>query len=151
MPQKLPLDTLIELAQGRTDQAARRLGELQQGEARAQEQLGLLVKYREEYLQRLHSRMQDGLSATSLRDYQQFLQTLEGAIEQQRRLASQAGTRLAQGRTDWQDQRRRLGSFETLADRARLQEQAQAQRREQREGDERSAIRFHLRSSAPAN
>ncbi|WBY00614.1 flagellar export protein FliJ [Ramlibacter tataouinensis] len=151
MSSKLPLDTLIELASERTDQAARRLAELLKAQAGAAEKLALLQQYRDEYLARLHERMRAGLPASELRNFQLFVATLDGAIEQQRALAQQAEARLAQGRSHWQDSRRRLGAFDTLAGRMRSQQALAAGRQEQREGDERSATRFQLRSSAFAS
>jgi flagellar FliJ protein len=147
MSKKLPLDTLIELASERTDQAARRLADLLKAQLSASGKLALLHQYRDEYLAQLHQRMQAGLPASELRNFQQFVVTLDGAIEQQRALAQQAEARLAQGRSDWQDNKRRLGAFDTLAGRMRSQQALAAGKQEQREGDERSATRFHLRSS----
>jgi flagellar FliJ protein len=150
MPTRLPIDTLIDLAQDRTDQAARRLGELLRVQASAAEKLAMLRQYRDEYLGQLQDRMQAGMSASELRNYQQFIGTLGGAIEQQRRLADQAEARLTQGRTDWQASKRRLGSYDTLAERIRQQQAAAAGKREQRDGDERSALRLRLRPAVLA-
>ncbi len=110
-----------------------------------------MLQYRDEYLAQLNERMRTGLPASELRNFQLFVATLDGAIEQQRALARQAEARLAQGRSDWQDSRRRLGAFDTLAERSRSQQALAAGRQEQREGDERSATRFHLRTSAFAS
>jgi flagellar FliJ protein len=147
MTRKLPLDTLIDLASERTEQAARRLAELLKGHAGAADRLAVLLRYREEYLAQMHERMCAGLGASQLRNYHQFVATLDGAIEQQRKVARQADVRLAEGRSDWQANKRRLGAFDTLAARARRDEAIADGRREQREGDERAATRFHLRSS----
>lgn len=148
MTSKLPLATLIELASERTDQAARRLAELLKAQAGVAERLALLQQYRDEYVARFEDRLRAGLSVSQLQNFQGFVATLDGAIEQQREMARQAEARLAQGRTDWQASKRRLGAFDTLAARARQQEALAAGRQEQREGDERSATRFHLRTSA---
>jgi flagellar FliJ protein len=151
MPTKLPIDTLIDLAEGRTDQAARRLGELLKAQASASDKLVMLRQYRDEYLGQLQARMAEGMSSSELRNFQLFIATLGGAIEQQRRLAMQAESRLEQGRTDWQSSKRRLGSFDTLANRIRQQQAIAAGRQEQREGDERSAQRLRLGSSVLAS
>jgi flagellar FliJ protein len=148
MTRKLPLDTLIDLASERTEQSARRLADLLKAQAGAAERLGVLLRYREEYLALMHERMCAGLSALQMRNFQQFVATLDGAIEQQRKLARQAETRLAEGRSDWQANKRRLGAFDTLAARARQEEALAEGRREQRESDERAATRFRQGSSA---
>jgi flagellar FliJ protein len=148
MPQKLPLATLIELAQNKTDEATRRLGQLQNAHTSAAGKLEMLLQYREEYLDQLNGQMQGGVAAAYLRNFQHFIGTLDGAIEQQRALTLQADTRLGQGRSDWQHNKRRLTSFDTLADRARQQEMIAVGKNEQRDSDERSARQFYLRATA---
>lgn len=147
MPQKLPLATLIELAQRKSDEATRRLGELQNAHLSATQKLEMLLQYRQEYLDQLHGQMQGGVPSAYVRNFQNFIGTLNGAIEQQRALTLQADTRLGHGRSDWQHTKRRLNSFDTLADRVRQQDMLASNKKEQRESDERSARQFYLRSA----
>ena len=147
MPNKLPLATLIELAQNKTDEATRRLGRLQTAHTSAAEKLEMLQRYRQEYLDQLQVQMGAGVSAAQLRNFRNFIATLDAAIEQQRAVTAQAGTRLDDGRGDWRSSQRRLNSFDTLAGRARQQETALIHKREQRDSDERSARQFTLRTS----
>ena len=151
MPEKLPLATLIELAQTKTDEATRRLGQLQNAQISASAKLEMLVQYRQEYMEQFNAQMQGGLSASQVRNFQNFIGTLDDAIEQQRALTLQATARLGHGRTDWQSSKRRLSSFGKLADRARQFELAVANKKEQRDSDERSARQFFLRSTALAD
>lgn len=151
MSNKLPLAMLIELAQNKTDAATRRLGQLQNAHTSAAEKLELLLQYRQEYLDQLQSQMRAGVASAQLRNFQHFIGTLDDAIEQQRALTSQANTRLAYGRGDWQHTKRRLNSFDTLADRVRQQEITALNKREQRDSDERTARQFYLRASTLAN
>lgn len=151
MPEKLPLATLIELAQTKTDEATRRLGQLQNAQTSASAKLDMLLQYRQEYLEQFNGQMQAGLTASQVRNYQNFIGTLDGAIDQQRALTLQASTRLGHGRTDWRNNKRRLSSFGTLADRVRQFELGVANKKEQRESDERSARQFFLRSTAAAD
>jgi flagellar FliJ protein len=147
MPNKLPLATLIELAQNKTDEATRRLGQLQTAHTSAAEKLEMLQRYRQEYLDQLQVQMGAGVPAAQLRNFRNFIATLDAAIEQQRAVTVQADTRLATGRGDWQNSQRRLNSFDTLAGRVRLQEMAVQNKREQRDSDERSARQFYMRAS----
>ena len=147
MANKLPLATLIELAQSKTDEAARRLGQLQNAHTSAAEKLELLLQYRQEYLDQLQVQLRDGVASAHLRNFQHFIGTLDDAIEQQRALTLQADTRLAHGRGDWQHSKRRLNSFDTLADRVRQQEMIALNKREQRDSDEHTARQFYLRST----
>lgn len=147
MPSKLPLATLIELAQNKTDEASRRLGQLQTAHTSAADKLDLLQQYRQEYLDQLQVHLQDGVAAANLRNFQQFISTLDAAIEQQRAVTSQADSRLALGRSDWRHTKHRLNSFDTLAQRVHQQEMVDLNRREQRDSDERTARQFYLRAS----
>ena len=147
MTNKLPLTILIELAQSKTDEAARRLGQLQNAHTSAADKLQMLVEYRQEYLDQMQQQMLGGLSAAQLRNFQNFIATLDGAIAQQRALTLQADARLAHGRTDWQYTKRRLSSFDTLANRAHQQDLIILSKRDQRDSDERAARQFSLRSA----
>ena len=147
MTNKLPLIILIELAQSKTDEAARRLGQLQNAHTSAADKLQMLVEYRQEYLDQMQQQMRGGLSAAQLRNFQNFIATLDGAIAQQRALTLQADARLAHGRTDWQYTKRRLSSFDTLANRAHQQDLLILSKRDQRDSDERAARQFSLRSA----
>ncbi|MDI1238103.1 MAG: flagellar export protein FliJ [Polaromonas sp.] len=151
MPNKLPLATLIELAQNKTDEATRRLGQLQNAHTSAAGKLEMLLQYRQEYLVQLQQQMQAGLSSSHVRNFQNFISTLDGAIEQQRALTVQADTRLAHGRGDWQNNKRRLNSFDTLANRVRQQEMVRLGKKEQRDSDERTSRQFYLRAGTVAD
>lgn len=149
MTRKLPLGMLIDLAHTQTDDAARRLGTLQSAHLSASQKLELLLQYRQDYQDQLDALMRDGLPSSQWRNYRNFLGTLDGAIEQQRAIATQTESRLDNGRIDWQQQKRRLSSFDTLAERVRAQEMMAANKREQRDSDERAARKFFDRASHP--
>lgn len=141
MSHKQPLDTLIELAQTRTDEAAKRLGVLQNAERSASQQLELLLAYRQDYATRLQAQMCRGLSAARWGNFQHFLATLDQAIARQRTAVDQASGLLERGRGEWQQQRRRLNAFDTLAERRLRLALATLAKREQRDSDERAARR----------
>lgn len=149
MPQRLPLETLTDLARTQTDDAARRLGALQSAQLSAAQKLDMLVQYRRDYDLQLQALMSQGLPTAKWRNYQAFLGTLDGAIEQQRAIVVQADKRLDHGRSDWQHQKRRLNSFDTLAERVRRQELLAQAKREQRDSDERSARKYFDRAANP--
>jgi len=150
MTRRLPLDTLSELARTQTDESARRLGQLQSAQLSALQKLDLLVQYRQDYQEQLlHTLTNNGLSTGQWRNFQNFLATLDGAIEQQRAIVEQASARLDHGRVDWQQNKRRLNSFDTLAERVRQQELMVQAKREQRDSDERSARKFFDRGVHP--
>ena len=149
MAQRLPLEMLTDLARTQTDESAKRLGMLQNAQLSASQKLDMLTKYRQDYVEQLQALMSEGLATAKLRNYQAFLVTLDGAIEQQRAIVAQALTRLDHGRDDWRNNKRRLNSFDTLAERVRRQELMAQAKREQRESDERAARKFFDRASHP--
>jgi flagellar export protein FliJ len=136
MPSKLPLDTLIEMARDSTDKAARVLGELSAQRQHAARQLEMLREYRQDYLQRLQSALQSGLSAADCHNYQRFIATLDEAIAQQLVALERADAQLADGRLAWQREKRRLSSFDTLLGREQRAQAVRDMRREQRANDE---------------
>ena len=148
MPQKLPLDLLIELARDKTDDSARRLGALQSAQLSARQKLEILTQYRHDYHAQLQKLMQQGVSNSQWLNYQDFLATLDGAISQQRAAAQQAALRLEHGRSEWHQNKRRLNSFDTLAERAQRQAQQVQAKREQRDSDERAARQFFVAKQA---
>jgi len=147
MPSQLPLDTLIGLAKESADDAARVLGRLNAERNHAEQQLSMLQEYRQDYLARLQAAMQAGMSAADCHNYQRFIATLDDAIGQQAAVLRQADSHLAQGRTHWQQQQRRLNSFDALAQRERRAQAIVQTRREQRASDE-FAARMALRQAS---
>lgn len=134
-----PFATLTELARHRTDEASRRLGELQRAQLGAGEQLRLLLNLRSDYLAQLAQKMALGLTMDQLRNFQQFIAMLDEAIALQAGHTEQAAQRLSDGRQAWQHSARRLGAFDTLAGRLQRQALEARSRGEQRDTDERAA------------
>ncbi|EWM44819.1 flagellar export protein FliJ [Bordetella holmesii 70147] len=133
------MDMLISLAKDSTDEAARELGRLNAARSNAERQLTMLHDYRQDYLKRLQDAMVAGMPAADCHNYQRFIGTLDDAIGQQTNVLQKADMQLLQGRLDWQREKRKLSSFDTLAERdARSRAMTEA-RREQRANDEISA------------
>ena len=132
------LDTLIELAQTRTDDAARRLGALNAKGTDMQAKLTLLIQYSDEYRTRFQMLAQQGLAASDLRNYYEFLNKLDDAIVQQREALKLMHQRVAAGETDWRSAKRVLSSYDTLVRRQTRAEAVRAAKLEQRETDEHS-------------
>lgn len=139
MPSQLPLDMLIGLAKDSTDEAARELGRLSAERNNAEQQLNMLQDYRQDYLQRMQTAMQSGMSAADCHNYQRFIATLDDAIGQQRHVLLPVEAPVVQVRLNWQQQKRKLNSFDTLAQRESRTQALLEARREQRVNDEYSA------------
>ncbi|PWF21174.1 flagellar export protein FliJ [Corticimicrobacter populi] len=142
-----PLDTLINLAQKRTESAVRSLGELQTQRNQAGHQLEALYDYKQDYRQRLQNAMRNGVPAAHYQNYEQFLTVLDNVIDQQHKVVLTADQQLEQGREQWRQAKRKLDSFDTLVQRQQKTIALQQQRREQRQTDEQS-IRAYLRAGA---
>lgn len=139
MQRETPLDTLINLAQEKVDEAGRALSELGEQRRNAQNQLSTLDTYRSDYTRRLQSTTEGGVSASNYHNFRHFIATLDEAISQQNTIIAQIDTRIEAGRRQWHDEKRRLSSYETLKARQVRQLQYREQRREQRASDEISA------------
>ncbi len=134
-----PLNTLADLAQDSTDKAARELGRLQGLRTQAEQQLNALTQYRHEYRARMQAIAAEGMTSSRWHDFSRFLDSLDHAIRQQNAALAKAEADLLAGRANWQQQKRRLNSFDTLIARAETREQQISARREQRANDEYAA------------
>jgi len=139
MANRLPLQTLIDLARSDVDEAARELARLNNQRDSAERQLTMLRDYRQDYLEKLQSAMQTGLAAADCHNYQRFIATLDDAIAQQADVLRHVEQQAQAGRERWQQTQRKLNSFETLQTRAQARTAA---RREQRANDEYAARLF---------
>ena len=141
MAARFHLQPLLDLAQTRTDDAARQLGELVAAERDLAQKLKMLEDYREEYHGRFMQAARDGLSPDALRNYGAFIGRLDEAINAQRRIVDQSRHRTAEGQQAWLVQRNRLKAFDTLSQRHQLGQLRDEARQEQKMTDEHAARR----------
>jgi flagellar protein FliJ len=146
MAKHFPIKTLIELAQDDVDAAAQRLGRAQREASEVQAQLDALVRYRDEYHARFNATAQSGMPAGNMRNFQAFIDTLDAAIEQQRKLLQAANARVEAAKPEWQRHKQKLGSYEVLQARGDAAEAQQLARREQRDADEHAARILRMRA-----
>jgi flagellar FliJ protein len=130
------MQILIELAQSRTDDAARRLGALNTQRSELENQLQLLIQYRDEYCRRYEDSVKSGISVTDCRNFQDFLAKLDKAIGQQQQALMHAQTGLEAGQQAWHSARRTLKSYDTLSQRQVRAERQHEAKREQKQTDE---------------
>ena len=146
MAKHFPIKTLIGLAQDDVDAAAQRLGRAQREASEVQAQLDALVRYRDEYHARFNATAQSGMPAGNMRNFQAFIDTLDAAIEQQRKMLQAAYARVEAAKPEWQRHKQKLGSYEVLAARGDAAEAQQSARREQRDADEHAARILRMRA-----
>jgi len=144
MENSSPLITLCSLAQKALDQATNHLGQIRQSHTQAEEQLTMLLNYQREYPDKLNNTMTAGIAANTWQNYQQFIGTLEVAIDQHRRQLQQWDQRLNAAVNQWQDKQQRLNAYQTLQTRASEQQRSHENKMDQKQNDEfaqRSAYR----------
>ncbi|MCE1241888.1 flagellar export protein FliJ [Oryzomicrobium sp.] len=141
MAKAASLQPLIALMQERVDDATRILGTLVSAEQDAKSKLQLLMQYREEYVTRFRNASSNGLSLTSLRNYQSFIDRIDQAIAQQRATVTTSEQRTAEGQDAWLQQRNKLKAIDTLYQQRQAGEQLRENKREQKFQDEFAARR----------
>ncbi|MCA6219980.1 flagellar export protein FliJ [Photorhabdus antumapuensis] len=136
MQQQSPLMTLRDLAQNAVEKAATHLAQVRQNHQQMEQQLATLVGYQDEYRMRLNDTLSDGMPCTTWQNYQQFMKTLEKAIEQHKLQLNQWQQRLETALSQWKEKQQRLNAFDTLQQRADNNRRLQQNRTEQKQMDE---------------
>jgi len=135
------LDTLIDLANKETDEAAKLLGAALGAGEEADQKLDLLMQYRDDYAARCQSNLTTGISTTQFNNFQVFMQKLDHAITGQQKVVNDAKQRIAQARTVWQACEQKKMSFVTLAGRASKENARRELWLDQKQNDEHAARR----------
>ncbi|MEQ6887218.1 flagellar export protein FliJ [Halomonas sp. CS7] len=130
------LDTLVELAREARDQAGQNLAGEQRTSSQVRQQLDSLHRYRQEYADKLNAAMRDGIDPATMRNYQQFLASLDDALVRARQALAAQQQRVERTRQHWQQQQQRLSSYDTLAERREAVRRRDEQRREQHVSDD---------------
>ena len=146
MSESFPLQPLLDLANNRMDEAARKLGELIASEHAVEEKLALLVDYRKEYHARLVEAVRNGIGPDAWRNFSAFLGKLDDAIAQQEKAVSVSRQRTEQGQQAWVDQRNKVKAFDTLSHRHQSLQARKEAKQEQRLTDEHAAKQFRDRT-----
>lgn len=136
------LGMLSDLARDARDQAGQLLAGERRNEQQVAAQLESLSRYRLEYAQRLQTAMRDGIDPASMHNYQQFLASLDAALDRARQALADQRQRVQQTQKQWQQEQKRLSAYDTLASRRHAELQRQQDRREQRSSDELAAGRL---------
>lgn len=136
MSKPFPLQILIDLAKEQSELAIRKLGELHRQSHVIDSKLDLLLQYRQEYQVRFDESVKLGMTRMEWQNYQHFFCKLDAAIDQQKQLQREFGNVVKAGQVEYQQQQKKLKSFETLAERHLALESAKAARREQKELDD---------------
>ena len=136
MARPFPLQSLVDLAQERSDAAAQALARLKGVWQDAENKQSQLRGYLKEYQDRLHRQSQSGLTALQWRDYQAFMYKLEMAINVQAQEVERCARAWESGQAEWQAYERELKAYQTLQQRHEVTERKRDARQDQRLQDE---------------
>lgn len=142
MAKSTVIDTLIELTSQKSEEAAKALSVALQQQKQSAEKLSLLNQYKTEYMARLNMQMREGLNVQALVNFQNFLNDLDLAVQQQQRAHHADNDAVKTMQRNWQDLERKKLSYGTLADRANATLMAKTNKQEQKLMDE-MASRSH--------
>ncbi|GAB3425025.1 flagellar export protein FliJ [Massilia agilis] len=133
------LDTLTELAQRESDEAAKRVGAARRAVEEAQQKLQMLLGYRDEYAQRLDAAQMAGITPHAYHNFVAFVGKLDHAIAGQQEVLRHAEARIALEQKAWQQCERKRLSYRTLSERAAREALRVENKRDQKLMDDHAA------------
>ncbi len=136
MAKPFPLQTLIILAEERSQQAALALARFRQAWQEAEGRLQQLQGYLQEYRERLLLQAGAGFSGALWRDYHAFMHKLELAIRTQTQEVERCRQRWETGQREWQEREREVNAYQTLRQRHEASERRLEEKLDQRLQDE---------------
>ena len=139
MAKQSALETLIELAQRETDDAAKRLGSALKAVEEGEQKLSMLLGYRDDYAIRLEAAQVAGITPMAYRNFVAFMDKLENAINGQREVIKHAQHKSAAEKTAWQASERKRLSYRTLNERAAINALKLENKMDQKQMDEHAA------------
>lgn len=145
MKKSARLTPLLKLEQNREQEKVRALGNARSSVAAEAEKLKQLMDYRGEYERMVTQEGSQGISASRLQGYHQFLNRLSAAITQQEQQLELARQQENSAQQDWFQQRGAVKRMDTLVERNVQQELREEDKREQKAQDEQSQQAFHHR------
>jgi len=139
MAKQSALETLIELAQRETDDAAKRLGAALKAVEEGEQKLTMLLGYRDDYAIRLEAAQVGGITPMAYRNFVAFMDKLDIAINGQREVIKHAQHKSGMEKAAWQACERKRLSYRTLNERAASEALRVENKRDQKQMDEHAA------------
>jgi flagellar FliJ protein len=136
MTKPFSLQSVMNLAEHRNDEATRKLGQLNRKQQGAQEKLEMLRGYRNDYQAKLRDAIRNGMTPAELRNFEQFIAKIDEAIGQQLMAVEHSKTSAKAGRDEFDATRRKLQSFDKLQQRHLTTQNNIAAKSEQKIQDE---------------
>ncbi|SDG02853.1 MULTISPECIES: flagellar export protein FliJ [unclassified Duganella] len=139
MASKAQLETLMDLAQRETDDAAKRLGASLKQVDEAKQKHQMLVGFQEEYIKKFEAAQAAGITPMAYRNFVAFIEKLDTAVKGQLDMIKHAEYRSEQEKAAWQASERKRMSYSTLNDRADAAALKLENKRDQKAMDEHAA------------
>lgn len=139
MASKAQLETLMDLAQRETDDAAKRLGASLKQVDEAKQKHEMLVGFQEEYIKKFEAAQAAGITPMAYRNFVAFIDKLDTAVKGQLDMIKHAEYRSEQEKKAWQASERKRMSYSTLNDRADAAALKLENKRDQKAMDEHAA------------
>jgi flagellar FliJ protein len=133
------LETLIELAQRDSDDAAKRLGAALKAVEEAEQKLQMLLGYRDDYANRLDQAQMNGITPFAYANFVAFVGKLDNAINGQQEVLKHAKYKSELEKTSWQESERKRLSYRTLNERAAAEALRIENKRDQKMMDDHAA------------
>ncbi len=111
------LKVVQDLAKRHSDTAAVQLGTMNAEAAKAEAKLNMLITYREDYRDRFRSSMHQDVHSAGWKNFQQFLEKLDQAIDQQRAAVLACQQAVHRGQREWQSRQKQVKAYDTLEQR----------------------------------
>jgi flagellar protein FliJ len=139
MANRSALDTLIELAQRDSDEAAKRLGVALKAVDEGEQKLKMLLGYRDDYARRLDGAQVAGITPMAYQNFVAFMAKLDAAISGQQEVIRHAKRKSETEKVAWQASERKRLSYRTLNERAAAEALRIENKRDQKLMDEHAA------------
>ncbi len=133
-----------QIAENNEAAAAVKMNQSFQEQQATLEQLEKLKGYRDDYVEQFRAKGQEGISASRLREYQAFVQKLDGAIEEQIKAVQNMNAKVGEHQQAFKKSNSRKKVVEKLIKNSKQQEIAHSDKQEQNEADDRVHKGAHL-------
>lgn len=140
------LQTIIEIAEKASDEAAKSLGKAVKVHEEAEKQMALLKQYREDYVKRLEDSGRKGFNIAMYTNFQAFIRKLDDAVDGQNKVIIDAAYRVEKARSYWQACEQKRLSFNTLNERSIAKAIKKENKRDQKQTDEYAARAFFYKN-----
>ena len=136
MKKRFGLQTLLDLAQIRSDGESRKLAAVKEQWQQAEQKLQQLLRSRVEYEHRFRDSSARGMPSGALHEYRIFLRRLDQTIAAERQLVAERKAAWEACQTEWFEHRRKYKAFDTLFHRHENRENRLDVHTQQRDHDE---------------